>query len=89
MRVLLTAIFLLTANGAMALGEGRYVVTSLSKTSEDFILTDTKTGRFRLCKNDEFDRMVRCYPWFDGIDGDEQPQNSSRSPEAPWKYIDK
>jgi hypothetical protein len=89
MRVLLTAIFLLTANGAMALGEGRYVVTSLSKTRADFILTDTKTGRFRLCENDEVDGMVRCYPWFDGIDGDEQPQNYYVSPKAPWEYIDK
>ena len=66
MRVLLTAIFLLTANGAMALGEGRYVVTSLASSS--FILTDTKTGKFRLCVKDTTSRTLFCNPWVDGLD---------------------
>jgi hypothetical protein len=93
MRLLLTAIFLLTANGAIAFGEGRYVVTStvssLSKSpSPQWILTDTKTGKFRLCYH--FRIKMACNPWFDGIDGVAQSiKMRGQEPEPAWTYIDK
>jgi hypothetical protein len=92
MRLLLTAIFLLTANGAIAFGEGRYVVTSTQSArseSPQWILTDTKTGNFRLCVNDR--REMKCNPWFDGIDGVAQPISTypHTKLEPAWTYIDK
>ena len=87
MRVLLTAIFLLTANGAMASGEGRYV-TTLTKDGM-WILTDTKTGRFRLC-DVAVGSMERlwCHPWFDGVDGVAQPLAWGER-EPAWKFVEK
>jgi hypothetical protein len=87
MRVLLTAISLLTANGAMASGEGRYVTTVI--TDGMWILTDTKTGRFRLC-DANLGSMERlwCHPWFDGVDGVAQPLAFGER-EPAWKFVEK
>ncbi|MDG1182930.1 MAG: hypothetical protein P8N30_09490 [Tateyamaria sp.] len=68
MRLLFTAIFLITANGAAALGEGGYVVNHLIHGS-GWVLLDTKTGKFRVCNIDDYVRVVRCISWFDGVDG--------------------
>lgn len=87
MRVLLTAISLLTANGAMASGEGRYVTTVI--TDGMWILTDTKTGRFRLCDVSVAGREeLWCHPWFDGVDGVAQPLAFGER-EPAWKFVEK
>ena len=88
MRLLLTAIFLLTANGAVAKGEGRYVVTSVDE-HRAWVLTDTKTGKFRVCRIDYIGKRLTCHPWFDGVDGREQPFRFFGEQEGPWKYINK
>ena len=88
MRLLFTAIFLITANGAVAKGEGRYVVTSVNDRVS-WVLTDTKTGKFRVCTNDDLEYRLVCFPWFDGVDGSVQPLRLTRDPQEPWKYIDK
>ena len=88
MRLLLTAIFLLTANGAVAKGEGRYVVTSVDE-HRSWVLTDTKTGKFRVCRIDNLDSRLTCHSWFDGVDGKEQPLEIWNDPQEPWKYINK
>jgi hypothetical protein len=85
MRVLLTAISLLTANGAMASGEGRYVTTT---TDGMWILTDTKTGRFRLCDVNFTMERLWCHPWFDGVDGVAQPLAFGER-EPAWKFVEK
>ena len=89
MRLLLTAIFLLTANGAVAKGEGRYVVTSVDE-HRAWVLTDTKTGKFRVCRLSRVeDRLLSCFPWFDGVDGRALPFDLFLEPQEPWKYTDK
>ena len=61
----LIALCLLTGSmTACFSGDGRYQVTSLSKTA--WILTDTKSGQFRLCILWDKDE-TRCNPWVDGM----------------------
>lgn len=94
MRVLFTAIFLFVANSAMAFGEGRYITTNIGAAGTtwydlSWILTDTKTGKFRICLLHEGfgeTSTVVCHPWFDGINGVEQDHQPLR-PEQPFKYI--
>lgn len=89
MRVLFTAIFLFVANSAMAFGEGRYITTNIGEAGNTWILTDTKTGKFRICMlfgNYSDGKRVECHAWFDGINGVEQGLKILY-PEPPFKYI--
>ena len=89
MRVLFTAIFLFVANSAMAFGEGRYITTNIGEAGNTWILTDTKTGKFRICLligGYGDGSRIECHPWFDGINGVKQDY-VLLSPEPPFKYI--
>ena len=64
-------------------GDGRYQITNLPKGQygTEFVLTDTKEGKFRVCTRitpasaDE-PRTV-CQPWFDGLKSKKQKDTVS------------
>ena len=78
MKQILTALFVITASVATAQGEGRYITTILDHDdglrfkAVNFMVTDTKLGKFRLCKvavglfveNDKY-KNVSCDMWQD------------------------
>ena len=65
MRLLLTAVFLLSANAGMAFGEGRYQVEALGKSGYDmtWVVLDTKTGKTRYCSSNTEAASPICSPW--------------------------
>ena len=63
-------------------GDGRYQITNLPKgqLGTEFVLTDTKEGKFRVCTRISpysSDARTVCQPWFDGLKSKKQKDTVS------------